>query len=164
MCDDTYILIMPQRLRDEIKQTKPFGSLEQEALLSIARTAAVLEHAMGEELKAHGITPTQFNVLRILRGAGAGGLSRQDVRERMISPVADCTRLLDRLDEMGLVTRERDLDDRRVVTTRITQDGLQLLAALDRPVADFHRRQLGHMDARSLQQLVDLLAVAREGL
>jgi DNA-binding MarR family transcriptional regulator len=155
---------MPQRLRDEIKQTKPFGSLEQEALLSIARTAAVLDHAMGEELKAHGVTPTQFNVLRILRGAGAAGLSRQDVRERMISPVADCTRLLDRLEEMGLVTRERDAGDRRVVTTRITPAGLRLLADLDEPVAAFHRRQLGHMDADSLRTLVDLLAVAREGI
>jgi DNA-binding MarR family transcriptional regulator len=154
---------MPTRLRDEIKQTRPFTSLEQEALLSIERTAAVLGHSMAEALKGYGITPTQYNALRILRGAGEGGLCRNEVRERLVARVPDVTRLLDRLEEMGLVARERDTSDRRLVTTRITRDGLKLLARLDEPVAEAHQRQLGHMDERSLRALIDLLAEARGG-
>jgi len=154
---------MPTRLRDEIKQTRPFTSLEQEALLSIERTAAVLGHSMAEALKGYSITPTQYNALRILRGAGEGGLCRNEVRERLVARVPDVTRLLDRLEEMGLVARERDTSDRRLVTTRITRDGLKLLARLDEPVAEAHQRQLGHMDERSLRALIDLLAEARGG-
>ncbi len=153
---------MPTRLRDEIKQTRPFASLEQEALLSIERTAAVLGHGVGEALKPYGITPTQYNVLRILRGAGEKGLCRNEVRDRMIAQVPDVTRLLDRLEEMGLVARERDAADRRLVTTRITREGLELLARLDKPIIEIHRRQLGHMGKENLRTLIDLLAEARE--
>ena len=152
---------MPTRLRDEIKQTKPFVSLEQEALLSIERTAAVLGHSMAEALKPFGVTPTQYNALRILRGAGPDGLCRNEVGERLIARVPDVTRLLDRLEEMGLIARERDTDDRRLVKTRITPAGLKLLARLDGPVAAAHREQLGHMGERSLRALIDLLAEAR---
>src|SRR5215207_6491893 len=154
---------MPTRLRDEIKQTRPFSSLEQEALLSIERTAAVLGHSMAEALRGYGITPTQYNALRILRGAGEGGLCRNEVRDRLIARVPDVTRLLDRLEEMGLIARERDSNDRRLVTTRITREGLKLLARLDGPVAEAHQRQLGHMDERSLRALIGLLAEARGG-
>lgn len=153
---------MPTRLREELKQTRPFESLEQEALLSIRRTAAVLEHSLAEALKPHGITPTQYNVLRILRGAGERGLCRNEVRERMVAQVPDVTRLLDRLAEMELVVRERDPVDRRHVTARITRAGLALLARLDGPVAAIHKRQLGHMSREALRTLIDLLAVARE--
>jgi DNA-binding MarR family transcriptional regulator len=153
---------VPNTLRDEIKQNKPFGSLEQEALLSIERTAAVLGHAIAEALKAHGITPTQFNALRILRGAGSAGLCRNEVRDRLIAQVPDVTRLLDRLEEMKLIERERDATDRRMVNARITPAGLQLLAELDGPVAEMHERQLGHMSDSDLQTLIDLLAAARQ--
>src|SRR5882672_6013495 len=122
---------MPATLRDEIKQTRPFSSLEQEALLSIERTAAVLLHRAAEAFKPFDITPTQYNVLRILRGAGRDGLCRNEVRERLVSPVPDVTRLIDRLEDAGLVERERDEEDRRLVTTRITKNGLGLLAQLD---------------------------------
>lgn len=152
---------MPKSLRDEIKQTKPFASLEQEALLNLSRTAAVLEHAAAEMLKAYGVTPTQYNVLRILRGAGSGGLCRYEIRDRLIAQVPDVTRLLDRLEEMGLIERERGEADRRVVTTRITPAGLELLARLDAPVAEFHRRQLGHLGAEKLRALIDLLSETR---
>jgi DNA-binding MarR family transcriptional regulator len=153
---------VPNTLRDEIKQNKPFGSLEQEALLSIERTAAVLGHAIAEALKTHGITPTQFNALRILRGAGPSGLCRNEVRDRLIAQVPDVTRLLDRLEEMKLIERERDATDRRMVNARITPSGLQLLAELDEPVAEMHERQLGHMSDSDLRTLIDLLAVARQ--
>lgn len=152
---------MATRLRDEIKQSRPFDSLEQEAQLSIQRTAAVLDHAFADALKAHGITPTQYNVLRILRGAGAGGLCRNEVRDRLVAQVPDVTRLLDRMEQGGLVERERDGDDRRLVNTRITRAGLALLERLDAPIAGMHRRQLGHLGPRKLRTLIELLAEAR---
>jgi DNA-binding MarR family transcriptional regulator len=154
---------MSRGLREEIKQGKPFDSLEQEALLSIERTAAVLMHGFADALKAHGITPTQYNVLRILRGAGSTGLCRNEIRDRLVAQVPDVTRLLDRMEESGLVERERAEADRRLVTTRITRDGLALLKRLDFPVTESHQRQLGHLTAAQLRSLIDLLAAARAG-
>src|SRR3569623_650059 len=101
-------------LRSESKQTKPFASAEEEALLNIERTAAVMSHALADELKKYEITPTQYNVLRILRGAGKDGLCRNEVRDRLISQVPDVTRLLDRLEDAGLIARERSTADRRL--------------------------------------------------
>src|SRR4029078_830169 len=98
---------MPPTLQEEIRQRKPFGSGEEEAMLSIARTAAVLEHAAGEMLKKHGLTITQYNALRILRGAGAEGLCRNEIRDRLIARVADAPRLLGPLGGARLVTRRR---------------------------------------------------------
>jgi DNA-binding MarR family transcriptional regulator len=154
---------MSPELRDEIRQTRPFDSLEQEALLAVERTAAVLMHGFADSLKPHGITPTQYNVLRILRGAGPAGLCRNEIRDRLVAQVPDATRLLDRMEGAGLVERERAEQDRRLVTTRITRQGLQLLKRLDTPVLDTHRRQLGHLSAAQLRSLIDLLAAARAG-
>lgn len=153
---------MPTRLQDEIRQSRPFATPEQEALLSIERTAAVLGHQLAEMFKPFGVTPTQYNVLRILRGAGEPGLCRNEVRDRLVSQVPDVTRLLDRMEEVGLVERERDAEDRRLVNTRITRKGLKLLDELDGPVTEFHRRQLGHMGREKLRTLIELLALARE--
>jgi DNA-binding MarR family transcriptional regulator len=153
---------MTPRLQDEIKQTKPFASLEQEAMLSIERTAALLGHQLEQALKPFGVTPTQYNVLRILRGVGERGLCRSEVRERLIAQVPDVTRLLDRLEETKLIERERDSVDRRLVNTRITNQGLDLLRRLDEPVLDFHKTQLGHLSKDSLRTLIDLLTRARE--
>ena len=154
---------MASNLRAEIKQQKPFGSLEQEALLAVERTAAVLMHRFGDALKPHGITPTQYNVLRILRGAGPAGLGRNEIRDRLVAQVPDVTRLLDRMEDAGLVERERGESDRRLVTTRITRHGLQLLKRLDAPVLELHRRHLGHLSPGQLRTLIDLLATARAG-
>jgi DNA-binding MarR family transcriptional regulator len=153
---------MPTDLRTEIKQGRPFNSLEQEAQLSIERTAAILTHAFADAIKPYGITPTQYNVLRILRGAGEDGLCRNDVRDRLIAQVPDVTRLLDRLEETGLVMRERDTADRRLVTTRITTAGLRLLEQLDEPTVETHRKFLGHMTRAQLRMLIELLSLARE--
>ena len=153
---------MPTDLRTEIKQGRPFHSLEQEAQLNIERTAAILAHAFADAIKPYGITPTQYNVLRILRGAGEEGLCRNDVRDRLISQVPDVTRLLDRLEETGLVMRERDTTDRRLVTTRITTAGLRLLEQLDEPTVETHRKFLGHMTRAQLRTLIELLSLARE--
>lgn len=152
---------MAPRLRDEIKQTRPFATLEQEAYLSLGRTWAVLEHALSEALKPHGITPTQYNVLRILRGAGEKGLCRSEVMERMIAQVPDATRLLDRLEAGGMIARERSSEDRRFVTTLITKKGLQLLGELDEAILDLHRRQFAGVDEKGLRALIELLGLVR---
>ena len=152
---------MAADLRTELKQTKPFRGVRHEASLSIQRTAAVLEHAFETWLKPSGITATQYNVLRILRGAGSNGLCRNEVRERMVRRVPDVTRLLDRLEEQGLIGRARGGSDRRYVTTRITRAGLKILADLDKGVDEFHQQELGHMAEGRLQVLVDLLAEVR---
>ena len=150
-------------LRDEIKQGKAFGSLEQEAMLSIERTAAVLIHRVAESLKAYDITPTQYNVLRILRGTGEDGLCRNEIRDRLVSQVPDVTRLLDRLEDAGLVMRERSEQDRRLVTTRITRQGTKLLSRLDEPVVRIHSRQLSHLTQGQLRTLIELLGLVRDG-
>jgi DNA-binding MarR family transcriptional regulator len=116
----------------------------------------------GEEvLKASGLTATQYNVLRILRGAGTAGLSCGDVAGRMITRDPDLTRLLDRLEGRGLVTRARDGEDRRVVVTRITREGLSLLAELDEPVQAQNRKAVGHLGEQKLRSLAQLLDEAR---
>jgi DNA-binding MarR family transcriptional regulator len=153
---------MPSSLQVELRQRKPFATLEQEALLSIARTAAVLEHSTAEALKPYGLTPTQYNALRILRGAEPDGLGRNQVRDRLVARVPDATRLLERLGEMGLAVRAREGQDRRIVRTRITRAGLKLLDRLDNVVQQLHQKQLGHLGERKLRTLIDLLAEARE--
>ena len=152
---------MTEQLRKEIKQSRPFASLEQEAYLSLGRTWAVLEHALVEALKGHGITPTQYNVLRILRGAGDSGLCRAEVMERMVARVPDATRLLDRMESVGLISREREAEDRRFVTTRLTDEGARILAELDEPVLELHRAQFAGLDPTDLRTLIGLLEHAR---
>ncbi len=153
----------PRSLQDDIKQNKPW-CVEEEAFLNIARTAAVLEHALVQALKPFEITPTQYNVLRILRGAGPDGLCRNEVGERLVRRVPDVTRLLDRMEETGLLVRARDDDDRRYVTARISPHGLALLERLDQEILRIHRRQLGHVDRKQLKQLIDLLTSVRTGV
>ena len=152
---------MARTLRDELKMTRPFKSLEEEAILSIARTAAVLEHTGAEELRRFGLTTTQYNVLRILRGAGGDGLCRNEVGERLVTRVPDVTRLLDRMEGAGLITRQRNGDDRRFVSTHITDKGLKLLERIDRELPAIHSRQLGHVSQKRLRDLVDLLEEVR---
>lgn len=151
-------------LQDEIKQTRPFGSAEQEAFLSLGRTWALLEHAMAEVLKPHGITLTQYNVLRILRGAGDDGLCRNEIMERMIAQVPDATRLLNRIEASDLIVRERSEEDRRFVTTRITEKGLELLGELDDVVRGMHQRQFSALEEEDLRALVTLLGLVRRSV
>ena len=156
----------PQQILAELKQTRPFSTLEEAAGVGLARTAAILEHAFSEALRPHGITPTQYNVLRILRGAGPAGLCRNEVRDRLVARVPDTTRLLDRMEDLGVVSRDRDNPDRRYVTARITPAGAKLLAELDGPVLAFNRRWFGHLGEAGLAKLMELLDEvrrAREG-
>lgn len=154
---------MPSQILAELKQTRPFGSLAEEAVVSLARTAAVLEHRFAEALREHGVTPTQYNVLRILRGAGNEGLCRNEVRDRLVSPVPDATRLLDRMEEMELVSRHRDTPDRRFVSTRITERGRRLVDRLDEPLRVIRQETIGHLGEEQLKTLIDLLALVRRG-
>jgi DNA-binding MarR family transcriptional regulator len=150
------------KLLKEIKQTKPFGAAEEEALINIYRTADVLMSKEIEFLKAYGITSAQFNVLRILRGAGPEGRNCSEISERMIRRDPDVTKLLDRLEDQGLVTRERFQIDRRVVIARITDKGLRLLKKIDEPAQELYRRLLSHMGKDRLKLLSELLDEARE--
>lgn len=153
---------MPLRLQDEIKQTRPFPSLGAEALLSILRTAAVLDHHIAEALKPHGLTPTQHNVLRILRGAGSNGLCGREVAERMVARVPDVPRMLERLEAVGLIERERDPADRRHVTARITRKGLELVERVGPDLELLERARMGHLSERTLRGLIDGLSAVRE--
>jgi DNA-binding MarR family transcriptional regulator len=152
---------MPTPLQHELRQSRPFASPETEAALSVLRTAALLGSAVAETLKPHGLTPTQYNVLRILRGAGDGGLCRHEVGDRLVTPVPDVTRLLDRLEAAALIRRHRDPEDRRQVRARITPQGLRRLATLDGVLDALHRQQLGHLEEEQLRTLTDVLAAAR---
>ena len=152
---------MTPALKDELKQNKPFASLQQEAMLNILRTNNLLVDALEQTLRPYGVTGTQYNVLRILRGAEPGGLCRNEVRERLLNRMPDATRLLDRMEDAGLVTRSREADDRRMVTTRITKQGRRLVDSLDAPLAAEHQRQLGHLTSRDLKALVKLLTEVR---
>ena len=154
---------MSPSLQQDLRQTKPFSSLQQEAYLSIVRTTSTLTDRVEELLKPYGISLTQYNVLRILRGAGQGGLCRNEVRDRMLTRMPDMTRLLDRMEDAGLVKRSREQDDRRMVLTEITAQGRELLSELDRPMAQLHREQLSQLTDAQLRSLIDLLTLVREG-
>lgn len=155
---------MATPLHVELKQARPYDLLEEEVHVSIARTAAVLERAVAQTLKPHGLTPTQYNVLRILRGAGAEGLCRNEVGARLIAPVPDVTRLLDRMAELDVISRERSDEDRRLVRTRLTAKGLQLVNSLDDELRADHRRRLAQVDRAALSQLVHTLDQVRAGV
>lgn len=148
-------------LAKELKQTKPFESKEQEVFLNIQRTAEVLSWTMNEILKPFDLTRVQYNVLRILRGAGETGIKCSEISERLITKDSDITRLLDRLENRGLVVRERDEKDRRIINARITNEGLKILAQLDKPTLQGIKQMLGHLGEDLLEQLNALLVLAR---
>ena len=153
---------MVSRIQQEIKQTRPFGSKAQEATIGLMRTADLVRRAVGDIVEPYGITPQQYNVLRILRGAGAGGLPTLEIAERMIEATPGITRLIDRLETKRLVSRERCHKDRRRVFCRITREGLALLKKLDAPIRDADA--LGSLTSNELKQLVSLLDRARSSL
>jgi DNA-binding MarR family transcriptional regulator len=130
---------------------------EDHAFVAVQRSANSLALQAEQVLKHSGITGVQYNVLRILRGAEPGGLACRDIGERMISHDPDMTRLLDRLEKSGFITRQRQTDDRRVVKTRVTQKGLDLLRRLDAPIHDLHKRQFRNLSLARLKLFAGLL-------
>lgn len=150
------------RLQHEIKQTKAFASLEEEALLNLIRTANVVSIRFEEAIKPAGISDAQYNMLRILRGAGQEGITCSEAGSRMLTHDPDVTRLLDRLEARGLVARARSSRDRRIILTRITDEGLRVLAELDPLIARSHVQGLAHLGKARLRQLIRLLEAVRE--
>lgn len=144
-----------------LKQNRPFASLQQEAFLSILRTASELSHAADKFLREFGITQPQYNVLRILRGAGAEGLCRNEISARMVAATPDMSRLLDRMERSGWITRERDENDRRQVSTFITDSGRKLLTVAEGPVHEQTQRLLDGAKSSDLKMLLDVLAQIR---
>lgn len=167
-------------LADEIGKRQPFESLEQEAYLNMARTFARMDCEVGRLLKRYNLSPSGYNVLRILRGharaneqneqqdhaagqePGHCGVPILEIAQQMVVHTPDITRLIDRLEAAGLVSRQRCDNDRRVVYARITAAASDLLAQLDQPVLDLHKKHLGHMNRVELTQLNQLLEKARE--
>jgi len=148
-------------LQSQLKQSKPFRSLREEVFLNVVRTATELQAYFAELLRAHDLSSPQYNVLRILRGAGDEGLHSGEIGERMVSRDPDVTRLLDRMERRGLIARLRGTTDRRVVSAHLTGEGRRLVDALDAPVAEMHARRLGHLSEQELRTLSDLLERAR---
>jgi len=152
---------VPQKRKIARKTRAPQTHLEEQVFVNVMRTADALARGGEALLKPTGLSATQYNVLRILRGAGTQGLACREVGCRMISRDPDITRLLDRMESRGLIARAREEQDRRVVKTRITPEGLRVLAELDAPVQELHRRQLHHLPAKELRQLSRLLERVR---
>lgn len=148
----------------EIHQTKPFRSLEEEVYIALRLTSQVMDQPWVRHLrKTEGISPSQYNLLRILRGAGPDGRTMREIADRMINRDPDVTRLADRTVKLGLARRMRDTEDRRVVKLFITEKGLRMLARLDDAVSVFLKQVLGGLGPKRLKMLRDLLSDARAG-
>jgi len=143
------------------KSAKPFTpSLEAKLFVALLRLSDRLAQDADLLIKSYGLTGTQYNVLRILRGAGADGLPCKGIGNRMISRDPDMTRLLDRMEKRQLITRERQSEDRRVIKTRITPAGLEVLKKLDGPVDELHKKQFRHLPASKLKALAEAIEEA----
>jgi DNA-binding MarR family transcriptional regulator len=150
------------KILKELQQTKPFRHIEEEVFLNIQRTADAMMQQLLDVLRPAGLSATQYNVLRILRGAGETGVTCKDIASRMITRDPDITRLLDRLERRSLLTRNRAREDRRFVSIRITDQGLSLLDELDEPVRDKQIAILRHIGPERLAEFIQLLEQARD--
>ena len=149
-------------LAEELRMTRPFRTPETEAYLNLARTHDQLHAELNTMFKRHGLTEQQYNVLRILRGAGDGGLPSLEIAHRMVTRVPDITRLVDRMQRNELVSRRRCDKDRRVVWVELTPQGRSLAGELEEPLEAFHREQMGHLSAEELATLNGLLEKVRD--
>lgn len=151
-------------IQRELKQNKPFVTASEETAVALIRTADLVRRAVAGVVEPHGITLQQYNVLRILRGAGERGLPTLDIAERMVEQTPGITRLIDRLESKKLVVRERCKTDRRQVFCRITAAGLALLGRIDQPLRDAEEVALSALTKKQLAQLMNLLDLTRNGL
>jgi DNA-binding MarR family transcriptional regulator len=150
-------------LKAEIEQQRPFVSTEEEAVLNLLRTSDCFERVLQRSTRVWGITATQYNVLRILRGAHPEGLTCAAIGRRMIAAEPDITRLLGRLKVLKLIRQHRDRGDRRVIWTQISSAGLELLSSMDPVIERMPRELLAHMSAAEIAELSRLLELARKG-
>lgn len=152
---------MTRRLAEEVGKRDPFRSKAQEVFLNLSRTGQHLDAPFKTLFRSHGLSPTTYNLLCILRGHRPKGCRCTTLRDELVVRVPDVTRLVDRLCDAGLVVRTPDADDARAVLVRITPVGLKMLEELDEPVLELHEQQLGHMSTEELSTLSDLLERAR---
>jgi DNA-binding MarR family transcriptional regulator len=155
------VMNMSVALQEELQQNKPFASLEEAAYLAVLVTAERFKTRASAIFRQKGLTSAQYNVLRILRGAGDAGISCTEISGRMITRDSDITRMLDRLESRGLISRRRQADDRRVVKAFITEAGLRVLNDLDGPVGTFNQDQMADLSEKELRTLIKLLEKAR---
>jgi DNA-binding MarR family transcriptional regulator len=151
------------KLQHELKKKRPFESLEEEAALSVLRTGDQLQIRFARLLREHGLTPSQYNVLRILRGEG-NPLPILEIASRTITVVPGITGLIDRLEQAGFVNRVRCAKDRRVIYVALADHGTKTLAELDMPLAELRQKMLGHLSGAELKELIRLLEKVREPL
>ncbi|GAB4151804.1 MAG: MarR family transcriptional regulator [Planctomycetaceae bacterium] len=151
------------QLQQELKKKRPFELPEQEAVLNILRTSDQFQNRFGRLFREYGLTSSQYNVLRILRGEGKP-MPSLEIGSRMIQVVPAMTGLIDRLEKQGLVERKRCSQDRRVIYIEITRKALNLLKKMDKPVMELHQKLLGHLTRSDLKQLSKLLEKARQSL
>jgi len=149
-------------LKSEIVQEKPFSSPNEEALLNLVRTSDSVQRVFQRRIRKYGITSTQYNVLRILRGANPRGLQCAAIGARMLTAVPDISRLLTRLKTLKLIRQQRDRSDRRVVWTQISDSGLELLKSMDPFIEQLPKDILGHMSQSDVAELIRLLELARQ--
>jgi len=148
-------------VQSEIRQSRPFRSKKQEATIALLRTASVVGRALGRVLEPWGLSLAQYNALRIIRGAGSGGIATLAVRERMIEEGTTITRILDKLEQSGYIRRERALPDRRQVMCEVTADGRRLLDKIDPLVDAADEETVASLLARDIATLIDLLDTVR---
>jgi DNA-binding MarR family transcriptional regulator len=153
---------VPGKILDELQQTKPFRHIEEELFLNIQRTADILLQEILDVLRPCGLSATQYNVLRILRGAGEAGVTCKEIGARLVTRDPDITRLLDRLEKRNLLTRARTREDRRFVSIRISDEGIDLLRQLDAPVEEKQVEMMRHMSREQLASAVALLERLRD--
>ncbi len=153
---------MGSNLQREILQSKPFANLREELWLNLSRTAAEVGHVVEQKLRPYGLSPTQYNVLRILRGAGPQGLCQYQVRERLVAQVPDVPRILDRMEKAGWVERVRAETDKRMVMATLSERGQQLVAELDEPLPAMMSELFQALTDAELVRLNELLVCARK--
>jgi DNA-binding MarR family transcriptional regulator len=151
------------QLQREIRQGKPFRSRGQEVVVALLRTADLVRRAVSQAVETHDITLQQYNVLRILRGAGQQGLPTLEIADRMIEHAPGVTRLLDRLEAKALVRRERCREDRRQVLCWLTPAGLELVERLDEPVDKADVEAVAQLTPEDQEKLLRLLDAVRAG-
>lgn len=154
---------MASRLQHELKKKRPFDQPEQESYLNILRTNDQFQNRFGKLFREFGVTSSQYNVLRILRGEGKP-MPCLEIADRMVQVVPAITGLLDRLESQGLIRRERCTVDRRVIYVDLTEKAVDLLSRMDRPVMDLHKALMGHLSVAELKELTRLLEKARISL
>ena len=156
-----YCNSMSPTLQDEIKQARPFVSAKQELWLNLSRTTAILGHELEQKLRSYGLSPTQYNVLRILRGAAPAGLCQYEIRDRLVAQVPDVPRILERMEKAGWIARTRGETDRRMVVASATEAGLGLLAELDGPMEQWMAGLFEGLTEGEIGRLNELLVEAR---